>query len=60
MQIPAKTSEAVQNVIKTLHTEFSSHFSNHFREIDGKTADTSVTAGGVFGNNKTVDMLLNR
>jgi IS30 family transposase len=36
MQIPAKTSEAVQNVIKTLHTEFSSHFSNVFNSI---TAD---------------------
>ncbi|MGI5906747.1 MAG: rubrerythrin family protein [Candidatus Pararuminococcus gallinarum] len=33
------------------------HATNHFREIDGKTADTSVTAGSVFGNNKTVDNL---
>ncbi|NLU24256.1 MAG: rubrerythrin family protein [Clostridiales bacterium] len=33
------------------------HATNHFREIGGKTADTTVTAGGVFGSNKTADNL---
>lgn len=33
------------------------HASNHFRVIGGETADSSVTAGGVFGNNKTADNL---
>ncbi|MGE4277766.1 MAG: IS30 family transposase [Lawsonibacter sp.] len=36
MQIPAKTSEAVQAVMQTLHTEFAGHFSNVFKSI---TAD---------------------
>ena len=29
------------------------HATGHFREIDGGTADAMVTAGGVFGANKT-------
>ena len=33
------------------------HATNHFREIDGNTADASVTAGGVFGISKTADNL---
>lgn len=33
------------------------HASNHFREIGGETGDATVTAGAVFGNNKTVDNL---
>ncbi len=34
------------------------HATNHFREIDGKTAaDATVTAGGVFGYGKTADNL---
>ena len=33
------------------------HATNHFREIDGNTADASVTAGGVFGMGKTADNL---
>lgn len=34
------------------------HATNHFREIDGGTADdATVTAGGVFGTGKTVDNL---
>ena len=33
------------------------HASNHFREIGGETADATVTAGGVFGPNKTADNL---
>lgn len=36
MQIPSKTSEAVQAVMQTLHTEFAGHFSNVFKSI---TAD---------------------
>ena len=33
------------------------HAENHFKEIDGDTKDVTVTAGGVFGNGKTVDNL---
>ena len=33
------------------------HATNHFHEIGGKTADATVTAGGVFGSNKTADNL---
>lgn len=33
------------------------HASNHFREIGGITTDFTVTSGGVFGSNKTVDNL---
>ena len=33
------------------------HASNHFREIDGETADASVTAGAVFGTGTTVENL---
>lgn len=33
------------------------HASNHFREIGGITADATVTSGGVFSSNKTVDNL---
>lgn len=33
------------------------HASNHFREIGGAVADATVTSGGVFGVNKTVDNL---
>lgn len=33
------------------------HATNHFRAIGGATADATVTAGGVFGPNKTVDNL---
>lgn len=33
------------------------HATNHFREIDGATADATVTAGGVFGLGKTADNL---
>lgn len=33
------------------------HASNHFREIGGATSDSTVTSGGVFGSNKTVDNL---
>jgi len=33
------------------------HATNHFREIDGETAGAAVTAGGVFGANKTADNL---
>ena len=33
------------------------HAGNHFREIDGATADATVAAGGVFGVGKTVDNL---
>lgn len=33
------------------------HASNHFREIGGDITDATVTAGGVFGPNKTVDNL---
>lgn len=33
------------------------HASNHFKEIDGGTADATVTAGAVFGDGKTVDNL---
>jgi len=35
----------------------SVHATNHFREIDGQTADATVTAGGVFGTGRTVDNL---
>lgn len=35
----------------------SVHANNHFREIDGEINDATVTAGGVFGNKKTVDNL---
>jgi rubrerythrin len=35
----------------------SIHAYNHFREIGGETTDSVVTAGAVFGNNKTVDNL---
>ena len=33
------------------------HASNHFREIGGETADATVTAGAVFGYNKTAENL---
>lgn len=33
------------------------HASNHFRAIGGDNSDSSVTAGGVFGNNRTADNL---
>lgn len=33
------------------------HAGNHFKVIGGETADSSVTAGGVFGCNKTADNL---
>lgn len=33
------------------------HATNHFREIGGETVDATVTAGGVFGDNKTADNL---
>ena len=33
------------------------HASNHFREIDGGTADATVTAGAVFGTGKTAENL---
>jgi rubrerythrin len=33
------------------------HATNHFREIDGTTEGATVTAGAVFGLNKTVDNL---
>ncbi len=33
------------------------HASNHFRAIDGDIVDSTVTAGAVFGPNKTVDNL---
>ncbi|WP_312370687.1 rubrerythrin family protein [Lachnoclostridium sp.] len=33
------------------------HANNHFREIGGELTDATVTAGGVFGNGKTVDNL---
>lgn len=33
------------------------HASNHFKAIGDKTADSSVTAGGVFGYNKTAENL---
>lgn len=33
------------------------HAENHFKVIDGPTSDYNVTAGGVFGYNKTVDNL---
>jgi rubrerythrin len=32
----------------------SVHATNHFREIDGDTADATVAAGGFFGTGKTV------
>lgn len=35
----------------------SVHANNHFKEIGGETADAVVTAGGVFGNGRTVDNL---
>ena len=35
----------------------SVHAGNHFRAIDGTTADASVTGGGIFGTGKTVDNL---
>jgi rubrerythrin len=35
----------------------SVHAYNHFREIGGETGDATVTAGAVFGNNKTIDNL---
>ncbi len=33
------------------------HAGNHFKEIDGSTADAAVTAGGVFGTGKTFENL---
>jgi rubrerythrin len=33
------------------------HAANHFREIGGATGDATVTAGGVFGRNRTADNL---
>ena len=33
------------------------HATNHFREIGGSAADATVTAGGVFGPDKTVNNL---
>jgi len=33
------------------------HAGNHMREIGGATGDATVTAGGVFGTNKTADNL---
>ena len=33
------------------------HATNHFKEIDGDTADETVTSGGVFGVGKTVENL---
>lgn len=33
------------------------HASNHFRAIGGETCDSTVTAGAVFGPNKTADNL---
>jgi len=33
------------------------HASNHFKELNGNTADATVTAGAVFGTGKTVDNL---
>jgi len=33
------------------------HANNHFRVIGGETTDYTVTAGGVFGDGKTVDNL---
>lgn len=33
------------------------HANNHFKEIAGETADSTVTAGAVFGTGKTVDNL---
>jgi len=33
------------------------HANNHFKEIGGNTTDATVTAGGIFGNNKTVENL---
>lgn len=38
------------------HAEYV-HANNHFRELAGETADSTVTAGAVFGDNKTVDNL---
>lgn len=38
------------------HAEYV-HANNHFRELAGETADATVTAGAVFGDNKTVDNL---
>ncbi len=47
--------------IKKLFTAISYaervHAGNHFKEIGGETADMTVTAGAVFGSNKTVDNL---
>ena len=33
------------------------HANNHFKEINGTITDATVTAGGIFGNGKTVDNL---
>jgi len=33
------------------------HATNHFRAIGGETMDATVTAGGIFGANKTADNL---
>jgi len=33
------------------------HATNHFRAIGGDTADATVTAGGIFGPNRTADNL---
>lgn len=33
------------------------HANNHFKEINGNITDATVTAGGIFGNSKTVDNL---
>jgi rubrerythrin len=47
----------VARLFKAISFAEQVHATNHFREIDGDTMGASVTAGGIFGTNKTADNL---
>ncbi len=47
----------IARLFKAIAYAESVHANNHFREIGVPTTDVSVTAGGIFGNGKTVDNL---
>ncbi len=47
----------VEKLFKAISYAERVHAENHFREIGGDTTDATVTAGGIFGRNKTFDNL---
>ncbi len=47
----------ISRLFRAISYAESVHAKNHFREIDGDTADATVTAGGVFGVGTTVENL---